>query len=88
VEGTVTAGDKPVIKAKVIAFNLDTGDAYEVASDAKGLYAFKDLSRGDYELSVYQQGYEVYSSPELKVEENKTSRHDIRLTRVAASNRR
>jgi hypothetical protein len=88
IEGMVTAWKKPVARVKVIAFNLDTGDAYEALSDARGAYAFRELTKGDYELSVYHQGYEVYTSPELKVEIQKTARHDISLTPAPAANRR
>jgi len=83
IKGTVTNNTGGVLKqVKVIAFNLDTGVAYESKSDEKGNYEFPDLPRGDYELTAIAEGYDIYGSGEIKVEEKRPVTFDITMQQL------
>lgn len=80
ITGTVTSkGGEPVAGATVIAFNLDTGDSLDTQTDVKGTYRIQGLAKGDYEISVAGDGYDMYSSPEIKTDGKSEVRHNVKL---------
>ena len=80
IEGTVTAKIGGAVDgAKVVAFNLDTGDVLQTHSDEQGHYQLTGLPKGDYELTVVAEGFDVYGSEEIKVPGKKPVRHDVEL---------
>ena len=83
IEGPVAAKTGGAVEgAKVIAFNLDTADVVETHSDEQGHYKLTGLPKGDYELTVVAEGFDVYGSEEIKVAGNKPVRHDVELVEL------
>src|SRR5258708_17763254 len=59
--------DSPVLGAKVSIKNQATRNAREVTSDVRGLFYFRLLPPGEYDLKVEAAGFKRYANSQIKV---------------------
>jgi hypothetical protein len=78
--GTVTDPSQSAVpKATVTAINKSTGLTREVLSDDRGLYAFRDLVEGVYELGVTAPGFASFKRTDIEIRVNTATRVDVAL---------
>lgn len=78
VEGTITAGGKPVADVQVVFTSKETGRIFKFKTDKNGQYTGYGLAFGQYDLEVISAaGEKVYKKPVNLVSENGTTVNKI-----------
>ena len=81
ISGTVTdASGAVVVKASVIAKNLETGITQTVTTDAKGFYSFPTLVVGHYDLEISSSAFRPYRRTGITIDANSALTIDAVLT--------
>ena len=78
-DGVVTDGYGPVVKASVEARNTMNGAVFRVESDAAGHYTVASLPQGRYSLWVKAPGHDSEWIREVIVNQGRTTHRDVRL---------
>jgi outer membrane receptor protein involved in Fe transport len=78
--GTVTdSAGASISDAQVTAKNMDTGETFEIRTNAQGYYDFRSVRNGTYEITVANPGFDTSVRRGISVAVNQTVRNDFVL---------
>jgi len=81
IEGTVTDPSQAAIPgATVKVVHAPTGVETTTTTNSTGYFVFENMPAGNYDISINQPGFKVYSVQGLKLDVASRLRHDITLT--------
>jgi hypothetical protein len=82
IEGTVRVGDRPQPKVPVVLLDAAGAARDKATTDAKGVYAFKDVPAGSYRVTASKGAENVRGETTVQVKDgDKKTGVDIKLTR-------
>jgi hypothetical protein len=75
---------KPVIAAKILLHNLQSGTDHSTSTNAEGVFRLLDLPPGAYNLKITSEGFEDFSEDALELKPGEPATRDITLTPLPA----